>query len=320
MGFIFTLPESPRWLIKKGRLEEARRIMSILEDTTEDSEKVCNDIVWIQDSLAKVGTGSSWDLFKMGEQRIFHRVVLAATGQMFQQFSGILTITFYATVIFQEHLHFSPIHARILSAAMEITQPIGGIIAFLTVDRFGRRPLMLFTATGLMICMACLAGTTSNPSDKSALGAAVAFLFLFNLIFPIGLLGLTFLYATEVAPLHVRAAISGIGVAVNWLFSFIVTEVTPVGFNTITYRYYIVYAATNAFIIPVVYFCFPETNGRTLEEIDHIFAQSKTILDPPRIARVLPKRTAQQQQQDDSIADEIVIKRKDQSDEYRENV
>jgi len=306
--------------MKKGRLEEARRIMSILEDTTEDSEKVCNDIAWIEASLSKVGTGSSWDLFKMGEQRIFHRAVLAATGQMFQQFSGILTITFYATVIFQEHLHYSPIHARILSAAMEITQPIGGIIAFLTIDRYGRRPLMLFSATGLMICMACLAGTTSNPHNKAALSASVAFLFLFNLIFPIGLLGLTFLYATEVAPLHVRAAISGIGVAVNWLFSFIVTEVTPIGFDTITYRYYIVYAATNAFIIPVVYFCFPETNGRTLEEMDIIFAQSKTILDPPRIARVIPKRVAAQQPQEDAIADEIVIGKKDMRDEYKEKV
>jgi hypothetical protein len=73
------------------------------------------------------------------------------------------------------------------------------------------------------------------------------------------------------------------------IFNFLIAEITPVGFNTIQYRYYIIYAAINAFIIPVVYFCFPETNGRSLEEMDEIFARSKNIFDPPRIARALPR-------------------------------
>lgn len=169
-------------------------------------------------------------------------------------------------------------------------QPVGGAIAFFTIDRYGRRPLMLSSSAGMMICMAIFAGTTSNPGNTSALIVATVFLFLFNIIFPIGFLGLTFLYATEVAPLHLRAAISGIATASTWLFNFIIAEITPVGFATIKNRYYIIYAVINAAAIPTVYFFFPETNGRALEEMDDMFGESKNIFDPPRIARSMAKR------------------------------
>ncbi len=290
MAFIFTLPESPRWLIKKDRFQEAREIMAILEDCPEDSETVTRDMKEVQLSLRIAGTGSMWDLFKMGESRILHRTVLAAAGQMFQQMCGINLITFYATTIFQQYLGLDATKSRILAAAMEICQPIGGVLCYFTIDRFGRRKLMLVSAAGMSISMAILAGTTSQPNNHHALIGAVVFLFLFNFIFPIGFLGMTFLYATEVAPLHLRAAISGIATGSVWLFNFLVAEITPTGFNTIGYRYYIIYAVINAAIIPSVYFCFPETNGRSLEEMDEIFARSKNIFDPPRVAKALPRR------------------------------
>jgi len=69
------------------------------------------------------------------------------------------------------------------------------------------------------------------------------------------------------------------------VFNFVLAEVTPIGFATIGSRYYIVFAVINAVIVPSVYFFFPETKGRSLEEIDAIFAQSNNILDPPRVAR-----------------------------------
>lgn len=290
LAFIFTLPESPRWLLKKDRVEEAREILAILDDVEPQNEAVTRDIEEIQRSLAIAGSGSWLDMLKMGKQRMLHRTLLAATGQMFQQMCGINLITFYATTIFQQDLKMNATDSRILAAAMELTQPIGGLIAYFTIERWGRRKLMLTSATGMMCCMAILAGTTASANNTHALVAAVVFLFLFNLIFPIGFLGLTFLYATEVAPLHLRAAISGVATATTWVFNFLVTEITPVGFNTIANRYYIIYACINASIIPTVYFFFPETTGHSLEEMDQIFERSTSIFDPPRIARELTKR------------------------------
>ena len=141
----------------------------------------------------------------------------------------------------------------------------------------------------MSVSMAVLAGTTSLTGNTGALVTAVVFLFVFEFIFTVGYSGLTFLYATEVAPLQLRAAISAVSTAAVWTFNFLLAEVTPVGFNTIEYRYYIIFAVLNAVIVPVVYFFFPETNGRSLEEIDEIFLRSKSVLDPPRLARTLPR-------------------------------
>lgn len=66
--------------------------------------------------------------------------------------------------------------------------------------------------------------------------------------------------------------------------------VTPVGFANIGYRYWIVYAVICAVIVPTVYFFFPETADLSLEELDEVFARSKSIFDPPKIAQAMRKR------------------------------
>jgi hypothetical protein len=137
----------------------------------------------------------------------------------------------------------------------------------------------------MAICMSVLAATTAYQDSQPALATAAVFLYLYNLIYPIGFLGLPLLYSAEVSPLHLRAAISGLANSVLWLSNFLVVEVTPVAFNNIGYRYYIVYAGINAAIAGVVYLCFPETTGLSLEEIDEVFRQSQGVLDPARIAK-----------------------------------
>ncbi|OJJ97772.1 hypothetical protein ASPACDRAFT_1858499 [Aspergillus aculeatus ATCC 16872] len=289
MAFVMVMPESPRWLLKRGRPEEASEILAALADADPEDAAITLAVRDIERSLALTGSGSWKDLLSMGEQRLFHRAVLAAAGQMFQQMCGINLITFYATTIFEQYLGLDALQSRVLAAAMCLTQPLGGFLAFFTIDRLGRRVLMLWSAAGMSVSMAILAGTTSLPDNTAALVVAVIFLFVFEFIFTVGYSGLTFLYATEVAPLQLRAAISAVSTAAVWTFNFLLAEVTPVGFDTISWRYYIIFAVLNAAIVPTVYFFFPETNGRSLEEIDEIFMQSKSVLDPPRLARTLPR-------------------------------
>ena len=294
IAFIFTLPESPRWLVKKGRLEEASEVIAVLNDLPANAETIKRDIAMMQQSLVAnaAKTGSLRSLLRMGDQRIFNRTMIAVLGQLFQQMCGCSLTVAYATVIYEQHLGFGAVKSRGLAIAMESLMIFGGAGTVVTVDRFGRRPLMLLSSIVMTICMAVLAGTTSIPNNTSALYAATFFLFLYTPSFALGFLSLTNLYATEVAPSEFRAAIAGVSTATSWLSNFVVVLVTPVGFDNIGYRYWIVYAVIDAAIVPTVNFIFPETTGLGLEEMDEIFGRSKSIFDPPKIARAMTKRRA----------------------------
>lgn len=293
IAFIFTLPESPRWLVMKGRVEDASDVLAALNDAPADGEYVRKEIATIKRSLVastNSKTGGLRNLLSMGEQRILNRAMVAVLGQLFQQMCGCSITVAYTITIFEEHLGFGAVKSRGLAIAMQSLLMVGGAGTVLTVDRVGRRPLMLLGSGVMAVCMAVIAGTTSVPDSKSCLIAATVFLFLYTPFFAVGFLSLTNLYATEVAPLEYRAAIAGVSTATSWLSNFVVVLVTPVGFQNIGYRYWIVYAVINAAIFPTVFFLFPETTGLSLEEMDEVFGQSKNVFDPPKIARSMRKR------------------------------
>lgn len=243
-------PESPRWLLTKGRVEEAKDILAIFGSTTPDSAEIHAQVDAIQTSIAISGRGSFGACFKNGELRLANRTALACAAQMFQQLTGINALAFYLSTIFQNYLGLSGVQSRIVAASVFTFQTLSAPIGVLTVERFGRRKLMIVSAIGMGSCMAIVTGCTSRGnSDKAAEGVAGAMIFLFSFFFPIGFLGMTFLYASEIAPTSVRVQITSLSTASAWIFNFLVAEVTPVGFTNIDWRYFIVYTCTNFLLI-----------------------------------------------------------------------
>jgi MFS family permease len=211
-GFILLnlplMPESPRWLVKKQRKEEARVVLADLGDVEVGSLEVNEALTEIEGSLELAGQAKLKDIFTNRRLRLLHRMCLACAAQVFQQMGGINALAFYQARIFEDSLGLSAVTARIIAASVFTWQTICSPIGVLTVDRFGRRKLMLVSALGMGICMAVVAGGSSQSSNVGAVGAAAAFIFLFSLFFPTGFLGLTFLYAAEISPLSHRVPIT----------------------------------------------------------------------------------------------------------------
>ena len=136
----------------------------------------------------------------------------------------------------------------------------------------------MFSGAGMASCMLALAVASSFPkTDKPAQIVSALFVFLFNFFIPIGFLGANFLYCTEVAPTRLRVPMAGISTANHWLWNFVVNMATPVAIETIGWKYYLVFLIISAIIVPIVYLFYPETMGRSLEELEMLFSESPSI-------------------------------------------
>ena len=249
LSIAWKLPESPRWLMKKGHVDEARQVLAALDDVAPDCDEINLSIQDIEASLSITGQGHFKDLFHNGPERLFHRTCLAAAGQLCQQMCGVNSLAFYQTTIFHDYLGVDAPDARIISAGVFTWQTLCAPVGVLTVDRFGRRKLLMFAALGMGTCMSIVAGTAPHPDNHAAIVVAGVFIYIFSFFLSIGYLGLTFLYATEVAPLSVRMPITAISTGTAWLFNFVIAEITPIAFANISARYYIVYVCINYFFI-----------------------------------------------------------------------
>jgi sugar porter (SP) family MFS transporter len=243
-------PDSPRWLVKKGRVAEATALMAVLEDLAEDSPRILEDIRKMQVSLAETGKGSFRELFQNKEDRLLNRTFLAMFSAFSMMINGVAIIGFYTTTIYSELLGLSPVTARVLSACTYVFQLGCSFVAFSTIDRICRRVLMMFGTIGMGTTFIVLAGTVSNaPGSRACAGIAAACVFLFVMFFSIGALGTNFLYGTEVAPLAYRVPIYAMTTATVWSFNFLVVEVTPVGFANLGYKFFIIFAVINLFLL-----------------------------------------------------------------------
>lgn len=293
---VFLLPESPRWLVRVGRIEEATQSLAAYKGLPDEDEAVRVEIAGIETSL-EVTVDSArlrdiFDLKKPDEERLLYRFCLCVALQFFQQMCGGNLISTYVSTIFEENLHMTSDLARILSSCAMTWKFLCSFIAFFAIDRLGRRKIFMISGTGMSVCMMVMAITTSFGENHKASIVSAVFIFLFNSFYPVGFLGGNFLYCTEVAPVRLRVAMAAISTANHWLWNFVVVMITPVALDTIGYRYYIVYTVISACIPIAVYFFYPETMNRNLEALNHVFRDAPSTWQIVSMARHLPQGEA----------------------------
>lgn len=164
--------------------------------------------------------------------------------------------------------------ALLVSGGLQIFYFLSSLIPWMIVDRVGRRRLFMLGSTGMGLCMTLSAIFVGIGGMGLGYAAAVV-LYLFQTFFTLGWQSNMWVYPSELLPLKLRLRGGALAVVSQWLWTFLVVEVTPPMITDIGYKSYIVFAVINFATVPVVYFCFPETSQRPLEMVDLLFEDRK---------------------------------------------
>ncbi|KAG0652492.1 Sugar transporter STL1 [Hyphodiscus hymeniophilus] len=288
------LPDSPRLLIRKGRYDEAYEVLAALEGhgATVSSPAVTTQFNIIKDVLDREHMNTyTWGqlLTGKGPSGVLRRMILGAWMQAMNQISGINVTSYYMTYVFIHALKIDtlrqdiPSQARILAAAGSVDYLLFACLAYFVIERYGRRRVMMTSAAACSTCWIIitivLALTESDPGNSYNYGAvAVTFFFVFFASFGMGVLGVPWLYPTEINALEMRTKGASLAMATNWIMNYMVAEITPSGIANLGWRFWIIWAVICASFIPITFFFYPETANRSLEDIDRFFETKPGIL------------------------------------------
>ncbi|KAG8774153.1 hypothetical protein FRC15_001536 [Serendipita sp. 397] len=279
---MFVLPFSPRWLIAQGREDEAFAVVQRLHGNVKNAEftklEFAEMVEQIKYEKANYQTKFS-DLWE--SKAMLRRTLTGMAVQICCQFTGINVSAYFQPTLYRALGLSGPKVLMITGINGALGVIVTGVFITFILDRVGRKPPLIFGAIGMAICLAIEAAINAkwggdHSTNKAAQQAGIAFIIIFgSLFFSVSFGPVSWVYQSEIFPMRIRALGTAVCTCSNWATNVLISQVSPIGMTKLGYRFYIVFVVTNIVNALIVIFFFPETKGKSLEEMDAVFGDQE---------------------------------------------
>lgn len=287
---LMVLPESPRWLAKKDRWEEAKEVLILVHGKGDpNSPFVLKEAAEIQEAVEFERQNADVSYIELFRPKMINRTHIGVFTQIWSQLTGMNVMMYYIAYIFQ----MAGLGNDLLPSGIQfIINVLMTIPALIWMDRWGRRPTLLVGA--FFMCLWCcinagLFAVYSRPAapgefDTPAISmviagpaskAVIASTYLFVASFAPTWGPVSWTYPSELYPLRVRGKAVALATSANWAFNFALAYFVPPAFAQITWKTYVLFAVFCFGMFTHVFFIFPETANKPLEEVAEIFDDTK---------------------------------------------